>query len=464
MYRLGSINEQLYGYDVGYRDIELGRVIGAPCKDEILQWLKGKVVVNPTTSQYELEDSKGVRDGEIQQGRCYLFDGVDDAVDLGVAMASQTLTYFNGVSEQTVTTNSSGVITGITGKFGAAYQKDGSDNFLHFWHCDEQAGDKMYDCVKEWLGEELIVNGDFSGGFINGLANYWTTPFGLGTAVAEEDVGMLGVGISQRLDLYGQNKNISQLITLYAGRQYRFRMDLRTSCLMAVPGFYLRTTSGSYIATIVTIAKDDEWHSYDIIYTPTTDLVNCRIGIDARSVTTGSIWMSNVSVQELHEPSHGTIQNADLNDFHDMDNSFKSYQNEVGYSEGTTSPYITDVKVPIALDEDGTPTSLDIFGNTPTYLGLVKRNAKLIGGATFGAGTSLQQYPQPSLIAADTSNFWYATDGTAKVLPYTDIVDDVNNQIFADVTGGVKKNILTYAVQMTGDCLSKIYKFIKKVI
>ncbi len=83
--------------------------------------------------------------------------------------------------------------------------------------------------------------------------------------------------------------------------------------------------------------------------------------------------------------AHGTINTATPESFHTKDIRFKSYQNELGYSvlDGAHTvemDYIANVLYPIALDEDGNSTDLDIYDNTPTYLGVTKNNL-IVGGS-----------------------------------------------------------------------------------
>jgi len=74
--------------------------------------------------------------------------------------------------------------------------------------------------------------------------------------------------------------------------------------------------------------------------------------------------------------AHATIVDAGAG-FFDEDIEFTSYHRKFGYSLNE-SGYPTDVYIPIKLNNDGTPTSLDIFGNTPTVLGQAKNNIKIV--------------------------------------------------------------------------------------
>ncbi len=106
--------------------------------------------------------------------------------------------------------------------------------------------------------------------------------------------------------------------------------------------------------------------------------------------------------------AHGTINTATPESFHTKDIRFKSYQNELGYSvlDGAHTVemgYVANVLYPIALDEDGNSTDLDIYDNTPTYLGKTKNNL-IVGGS--------------NCIELDGANYVLFKDLSAEVIGY----------------------------------------------
>lgn len=192
--------------------------------DEYLQRIDFSSVFQDSTNGnvWVASDAEGDETREIQQGRCYQFDAVDDSISFGASLASTSISYWDGLERQTVTTTVSGSVLysdlSTTRKFGDAYIGT-VGNYTHYWHCDEQDSLVVYDCV--------------------GSAN-------------------------------------------------------------------------------------------------------------------------------------GTINNAVLASFHAIDNTYRSYQNEIGYSDSS------GVLIPIALNSAGIGTGLDVNGSVPTYSGQVKYNAKLV--------------------------------------------------------------------------------------
>lgn len=96
-------------------------------------------------NQWELIDSVGTREGEIQPGRYYAPDGVDDTAVAPVSFANETIHYWDGTQEQTLTVPADGRILLPTGEFSNAYREDGSGNLINYWPCGETAGSVMYD-------------------------------------------------------------------------------------------------------------------------------------------------------------------------------------------------------------------------------------------------------------------------------------------------------------------------------
>jgi hypothetical protein len=80
--------------------------------------------------------------------------------------------------------------------------------------------------------------------------------------------------------------------------------------------------------------------------------------------------------------ANGTITNATLGTFHVDNINFRSYQNEFGYTDDSS------VLKPLRYDSDGNPTTLDIDGNTPTYIGRARNDIKAVQSNCLEGGLS----------------------------------------------------------------------------
>ena len=179
-----------------------------------------------------------------------------------------------------------------------------------------------------------------------------------------------------------------------------------------------------------------------------TEMLNCE-------ETAGLIAYNSFSA------NNGTIEGYDSGFFAE-NNNFGSEQNRIGYTDGVALGYI-----PIAVDEDGASTHLDVLGATPTYDGRVKNNAKLVGswvGDFNGTDQWMTLLLMPDVIATGTSFKVSEDDGTTwEVL---NLADAITAGIFSQVTttcyignpaGGVPAFLIDYAILATAD---KTYKYL----
>jgi len=139
--------------------------------------------------------------------------------------------------------------------------------------------------------------------------------------------------------------------------------------------------------------------------------------------------------------AHGTITNITPSTFFATGElGFRSYQNELGYSEGT-GLYAGSL-IPIALDNQGQPTSVDVLGNTPTYTGRARYNDD-ITQSWVGSFDGLATYLE--LTGADLAN---ATSISARIKTTGDwFIDDGSEPGLwsgAGTTITIGKNGLTF--------------------
>ena len=289
-----------------------------PNRDENIQAVVMTTPQYNSDSEYwEFKDKRGSRDGEVLEGKAYLFDGTDDYVDWGFAPTNGD-TYFD-VSMDVIRTDGKSI--GFINEQDTSHRKLGivwySDNMIYLI-VDNSGGSTLYAVTGALTGygnDKVTIRGVYDGSLASG-SRVKIYVNGVEQTITSDNTPSSYVGTSP----------------------YNFRT-----------GKYGSDYYDNYVGNI--IIKDS---SGDIIHSWHCDEGDGTTAYD-------SVGSNN-----------GTINYATLSTFHGTNNWFTSYQNEKGYTlSGTTYK-------PIKLDSDGESTHLDIDGNTPTYDGLVRRNIKVV--------------------------------------------------------------------------------------
>jgi hypothetical protein len=176
----------------------------------------------------------------------------------------------------------------------------------------EGGGDTVYDKVPEYYGENIVVNGNFNTDSIWGKGTGWTISGGKSMATEVQSyatinqtapVNFFKVGGTYRVTLNVSTLNSGKFGLYLAGSGMPNQAENNIS------------TSGThvFIKTLDTVISQ----SFAIRGYPDVD---------------GSI--ESISIEELHEPAHGTITNADLSTFWTNDDTSRSDNLLDGFSKG----------------------------------------------------------------------------------------------------------------------------------
>ena len=159
----------------------------------------------------------------------------------------------------------------------------------------------------------------------------------------------------------------------------------------------------------------------------------------------------------------GTYDNITPATFHVEDNSFPSFQNSVGYSEGAGGALIP---------RDESNTSLDVLGNPLQYKGRVPLNLTVTGAVSGDYLTSDNTIAFPScpeIEAIDSqfaTRFFYSSlNGAPNVIDAGDIVDNYEfaNMVLADTDNPNQiKNLALFNPALTGTDLETVRKLLTK--
>lgn len=171
---------------------------------------------------------------------------------------------------------------------------------------------------------ELIINGDFEGGFTAGVGNGWTA-YGTGVTYSE-DTTTSPNGSSQKAE-FTQAAAVYQAVDFYAGHTYRVQGIYRADEAYVNTGIIVRTSGYAFVTTLVNSVAGgaDTWIDFDILYTPATDNINGQIGLDNRTAHTITTWLDDFSVTEYNPLE---IQNGDKYMYCTTDNTRISFPSD----------------------------------------------------------------------------------------------------------------------------------------
>jgi hypothetical protein len=258
-----------------------------------------------------------------------------DGEEIATVGQQGTVTLSTALSKYYLYTIGSTMGTSYFGKAGISdiqVKRTSDGKFLHSWHCDEGSGTTSYDSVETWYGGELVTNGDFatdSGGW-SGLT--W-------------NAGQYAVSSSATIT----QSNVLEFGKTYEGIIRIKRISGSDSAIRF---------GGGDSASSALLPVTDEWVTHNVTFTQKYAAYPRHLYV--YSTVAGELAIDNISVKELHEPSHGEIKNATESTFHVTDPSFKSYQNEVGYSQSIISDG-TDDYIDTGIVADDT-TEFEVFG------------------------------------------------------------------------------------------------------
>jgi len=219
------------------------------------------------------------------------------------------------------------------------YNED--DKLIHAWHCDETAGDFAYDSIEEWY-KTISKNAEMIDSSLDNVADYW---FPIST---NGDITYSNANNMQKF--YAENSNSTYYSTgissnllkrLIEGQRYKTTFKIRGLCPYGVDS---RIGSSSYSATVHLASagelSETEWLETSIVFTANSTQAsgyNLKM-IFASGYQTGNwVEIDYFDVQRVYEPVNGTLEGIYAPTFFTTDNRFKSYQNDIGYSEDATS-------------------------------------------------------------------------------------------------------------------------------
>lgn len=195
-----------------------------------------------------------------------------------------------------------GISNYFAGKLSNIRFYDLNNKLLHSWHCDEGSGTTSFDSVREWKGTELVTNGGFDS------SSNW---------IVSAQCSISG-GVAHLVSSDGSYQSVVHGNVVEVGKRYNISFDVSN---YVTGSARVRVNDNSSIIPITANGH----YSYEQTATQTAIYIErnnaCQMDFD------------NISIKELHSPAHGTITNATPATFHTTDTNFKSYQNEVGYSE-----------------------------------------------------------------------------------------------------------------------------------
>ncbi len=352
-----------------------------PFSNDALQWLSGKIEQNDT-GYWEFIDSIGKSSRPQLEGRAYLFDGVDDYVDMGYKpVTGQEYAHWEmdivRTSGKPIGFSNTGdalgnrlgfvwygndvfyVIVGSGfGAFNGTAPIDMDGEFVHIKviYDNSQTGNAK---TRVWLNdvEQTIVSntgtvgayggtptanyvvGDYQTVFydnhvgnikeydINGkLLHSWHCDEGEGSECLDSVEEMLGEDIITQSFPYTQTGMYfepTKSETINNGDKILFTYTVSS----ALTGGQLYMSSSSSFA-LTSLSGAVGTHTYELTAVSSNDKIFIY-----KAESSASITYSAMSVKKIHSPANGTITNADLNTFHTTNNNFTSYQNELGYSE-----------------------------------------------------------------------------------------------------------------------------------
>lgn len=144
---------------------------------------------------------------------------------------------------------------------------------------------------------ELIVNGDFEGGFVGGLANYWVHN-GAGTPAS--CTGYSGSGFSQCISFVSAAGRVYQSVSFLVGSTYRISGYVKTNVSLSSAGIIVRRSNNAFVATIRDLVIPlNEWTYFEVDYSPTSNNIGGFIGLDSRTALTFNSFFDNMSVKEI---------------------------------------------------------------------------------------------------------------------------------------------------------------------
>jgi hypothetical protein len=304
---------------------------------------------------------------EVQGGRCYKSTTGTETISYGIGLANAEITYLDETgTEQTITANSSGVITLTIGYHGIAWIKDG-DNYTHLWLRDEGAGTTSYDCVGDANGTIANANLDTFHAKDIRFESY------------QDKYGYSIAALSNGTDDYVQPE-----VSQNANQRIECEFVALNTDVVAAQGsngtwwgwkntnFVYNQNSNAVNFGLV----DNDKHKLIIdnknnllYFDDNTPLVipsiNNTQNIEIFRILAGfeqemilfnwRYYLDDVLIRNLVPQENGTLLDT---------------VNNASYSSQGAGDLET-LLIPLRYSSDGTPTSLDIFGNTPTYLGEV---------------------------------------------------------------------------------------------
>jgi uncharacterized protein (TIGR02145 family) len=198
-------------------------------------------------------------------------------------------------------------------------KRSSDGKLLHSWHCDEGSGTMSFDSVREWQGTELATNGTFT----SNATGYTTSRCALswnagGYATATQNNGT------------NDNFAILQSGAHVIGKKHRITFRAKSADITHTPAII--SAHYSDISLLKNPNLSTQWQNYEYTAVAKSSLLVLYPSITAVADGT-TVDLDSISVVELHSPAHGAITNATPATFHVTDTDFRSYQNEVGYSE-----------------------------------------------------------------------------------------------------------------------------------
>ena len=318
-------------------------------------------------------DKVGGQTRDIQPGRCYEFDGIDDQVTTPYTPSSNEVwvSYYFKLSASTVSAN--GIQFGFFSGLGDSYN-------IYYWG----ANSNKYFGFNTWNSDSFGING--VGIIDNTDWHHIVAKFNFGDH-SQGQLWINGVehGLSQQLGPT-LNKTLGAQ-TFNIAKQPNNNHDQKFGGKMSDVVIYEGSLSANQI---------DELTQNGFI----NDLTpNAMYKMDEA--------LNAISFDASGNAHHGTIENATLSTFHAVDSGVnKSWQNNVGYTNENG----------VLIPRNESNTSEDIQGNPLQYSGRVKYNLELVESHSWRNDNSNDYVRVSSVMtAAEISDYPFEIEALVKI-------------------------------------------------
>lgn len=379
-----------------------GGIAFPPYPEDLIQhvFMQYGFMKNTDNGYWESIDQKGNIDKIPEPGRCYDLLGTETASGFD---PSETFTYFDGTSEQTITSNSSGVISFPAGKFGFMYRKSG-DDYVNIYPCDDDGSLMIYDCVSK---KHALKSGFISANHVedisfrslqnefgyntyavfNGLTNYGeyeNSGLGSGTFYYKYIGTIPADGTTCFSDGNASTGGKRLNVGVYGSSDFRFDIDDNSTNVTTI-----MIPSGSYNVgdlVYVTIERDSDFNVSYVCNNLTdgnaySGVVNITSDYSStQTMTIGAYRSLGGSIG-----SYGSINFELLEIGSSKDNIIHRYYKDdftvdtIGSNNATSSNDGGFSYVPLLYSSSFVPENKDSLGNeTVDFFGRTKNNVKIV--------------------------------------------------------------------------------------